>query len=67
MSEIYTNGDFEKSKKTGLVINTDTSGYYNILNKRKQAKNMSSLEQEIKSLKKDVDELRNLIRGLLNE
>lgn len=65
---------FVKTEKPGLVrdmntkavINTNISDYNYILEKRKQQKNIQTVQQQIDSLKNEFSELKQLIFQLVN-
>jgi hypothetical protein len=63
-----------KTEKPGLirdlntkaVINTNISDYYSLIEKRKQAKTIQTVQQQIDSLKGEFQELKDLITQLVN-
>lgn len=65
---------FIKTNKTGLVrdmntkavINTNISDYNHILEKRRQSKNMQTVQEQIDGLKNEFTELKQLIVQLIN-
>ena len=65
---------YVKTEKPGLirdlntkaVINTNISDYHSIMEKRKQAKTIQTVQQQIDSLKDEFQELKGLIIQLVN-
>ena len=48
-----------RDKKSGAIINTDSQGY----SQYKKSKNIKlSQKEEIDSMKKDIEEIKNLLR-----
>ena len=52
-----------RDRKTGAIINTDTAGYnrYMKMKQRKQTE-----REELDTLKKDIEEIKTLLRELTN-
>ena len=51
--------DLYRDEKSGAVINTDTNGYAQY----KKSKNIKlTQKEEIDSMKKDIEEIKNLLR-----
>lgn len=55
-----------RDMNTKAVINTNVSDYHYILEKRKQQKNIQTVQQQIDSLKSEFVELKQLIFQLVN-
>ena len=53
--------DFEKDEVSQAVINTNTSA---LMNRRAQMATMRSKDEEILSMKKDIEELKQLVKKL---
>jgi len=53
-----------RDEKSGAIVNTDTQGYlqYKKLQEQKQYQ-----EKEIRQLRSDVDEIKSLLRELINK
>lgn len=51
---------------TKAIINTNISEYEHILQKRKQAKQLQTVQQQIDSLRGEFSELKNMIIQLIN-
>ena len=53
-----------RDEKSGAIVNTDTQGYlqYKRLQEQKQYQ-----EKEIQHLRSDVDEIKSLLRALINK
>jgi conjugal transfer/entry exclusion protein len=67
MSLIKTNKPgLMRDATTQAVINTDMSEYEQILEKRKQNKQIQTVQQQIDSLKNEFSDLKNLIFQLIN-
>ena len=64
MNEITS---FKKNKISKVVLNTDMTGYDNIVNQRKQGRTTAALFGQIANLNQQVDDLRNDLRILLEK
>ena len=70
----YTNvkghTDFVRDNGTGAIVNSNSSGYSNYLQrraKRKQGTNrIDNMEDDLKSLKDDINEIKTLLKALSN-
>jgi hypothetical protein len=51
---------------TKALINTNMSEYEHILEKRRQAKQLQTVQQQIDGLKSEFSELKNMIIQLIN-
>ena len=53
-----------RDKKSGAIINTDSQGY----SQYKKSKNIKlSQKEEIDSMKKDIEEIKNLLRFIVEK
>ena len=53
-----------RDKKSGAIINTDSHGY----SQYKKSKNIKlSQKEEIDSMKKDIEEIKNLLRMIVEK
>ena len=70
----YTNvkghTDFVRDNSTGAIVNNNSSEYTNYLQrraKRQQGQNrIDTMENDLKSLKDDINEIKTLLRALSN-
>jgi flagellar biosynthesis component FlhA len=57
--------------KTGAIVNTNLTEYENYINMKKlkesEVKKFNKIENEVMSLKNDLSEIKDLLRGLLYE
>ena len=62
--------DLVRDNSTGAILNNDSSQYNQYLalrNKRKQGTNrIDNMENDLKDLKDDINEIKNLLRALSN-
>jgi len=60
-----------RDPNTNCIINSDMSEYQNYLSrkelKNKESEKMQNLEQDVASMKSDLNEIKSLLRSLLNE
>jgi hypothetical protein len=63
--------DLFRDPKTNSIINANMSEYQQYLSRRnvknEEQKKINSLEHEVSSIKNDLDEIKMLLRGLINE
>jgi len=59
-------GGFYKDLNTNAVINTNDEDYYKILAERKKRKEISNINEEVSSLKKEMSEINDLLLVLIN-
>ena len=56
---------------TNAIINTDLQAYNNYINSRKlkesESQKIKNIENELTNLKSDLNEIKNLLRSLVNE
>ena len=70
----YTNvkghSDFVRDNNTGAILNSNSGEYANYLErraKRKQGEDrIDNMEDDLKSLKDDINEIKTLLRALSN-
>lgn len=64
MIKVEGSSNLYRDEKSGAIINTDSIAYNNYVNsiERKQSK-----EREIDNIKKDIDEIKSLLRELMNK
>jgi hypothetical protein len=51
---------------SGLVINTDKTGYSKFINQRKNESKLVELETDLNILKQDIGEIKSLLNILIN-
>lgn len=60
-----------RDSENNAIINTDLNAYesYKVEYRKKlqEKKNMTNMEEELKSLKSDIDEIKSLLRDLANK
>ena len=59
-----------RDKSTNAILNTDMNAYQNYMEskriKEEEVKRISDIESDLNSLKSDIDEIKNLLRSLVN-
>jgi hypothetical protein len=62
--------DLIRDGETGAILNVNTHGYENYIKmreiKQKEEKRVSNLEKQIDTLKGDLNEIKNLLKELVN-
>jgi hypothetical protein len=53
-----------RDEKSGAIINSDTNAYNQYVN---SIRNRDTQKNEIDSMKKDIDEIKSLLKELLNK
>ena len=60
-----------RDSENNAIINTDLNAYeaYKVEYRKKlqEKKNMTNMEEELKSLKSDIDEIKSLLKDLANK
>jgi len=60
-----------RDSKTNAIVNTDMQAYNNYINskklKEKESKRIENIENELTDVKSDLNEIKNLLRSLVNE
>ena len=70
----YTNvkghSDFVRDNNTGAILNSNSGEYTNYLKRRAQRKQgedrIDNMENDLKSLKDDINEIKTLLKALSN-
>ena len=69
-TNVEGHADLVRDNSTGAILNNDTSQYNQYLSlraKRKQGTNrIDNMEDDLKSLKDDINEIKSLLRALSN-
>ena len=69
-TNVEGHADLVRDNSTGAILNNDSSQYNQYLalrNKRKQGTNrIDNMENDLKSLKDDINEIKTLLRALSN-
>lgn len=69
-SKIEGHDHLLRDLKTGAIINTDINEYENYIRTKKlkesELKKITNLEYEVASIKNDLSEIKDLLRGLAN-
>jgi len=69
-SNVKGHTDLVRDNSTGAILNNDTSQYNQYLSqraKRKQgSERIDNMENDLKSLKDDINEIKSLLRALSN-
>ena len=69
-SNVEGHADLIRDNSTGAILNNDTSQYNQYLTlraKRQQGTDrIDNMEDDLKSLKDDINEIKNLLRALSN-
>jgi hypothetical protein len=59
-----------RDPSTNAILNTDMNAYQNYMEskkiKEKEERRMSDIEGDLNSLKSDIDEIKTMLRSLLN-
>ena len=63
MIPVKGHSNLYRDEKSGAIINCDTNEYIQYINMRK---NKDLYEYEIKEMKKDIEEIKTLLREFLN-
>lgn len=51
--------------KDGIVLNTDNQGVLAYKKKKAQGKKIETIEKDVNDMKSDLQEIKNLLRGLI--
>ena len=69
-TNVEGHADLVRDNSTGAILNNDTSQYNQYLSlraKRQQGSNrIDNMENDLKSLKDDINEIKSLLRALSN-
>ncbi len=59
-----------RDKSSNAILNTDMNAYQNYMEskriKEEETKRITNIEDDLNSLKGDIDEIKNLLRSLVN-
>lgn len=70
-SRIKDNQSFIRDLNSNSIINTNSLEYEDYLARKKinseKNEKMNKMEDEIENIKNDLDEIKNLLRSILNE
>ena len=69
-TNVEGHADLVRDNSTGAILNTDSSEYTNYLSLRARKKHggdrIDNMENDLKSLKDDINEIKSLLRALSN-
>jgi hypothetical protein len=63
MIPVEGNKNLFRDQNTGAILNMDSKGYFNYINKKNRK---LTEKQEIDNMKKDIDEIKSLLHELVN-
>ena len=63
MIPVEGNKNLFRDQNTGAILNMDSKGYFNYINKKNRK---LTEKQEIDNMKKDIDEIKSLLYELVN-
>lgn len=70
-SKVENKEHLVRDSETNAIINTDLHAFeaYKVEYRKKlqENRNMTNMEEELKSLKSDIDEIKSLLRNLAND
>ena len=59
-----------RDKSSNAILNTDMNAYQNYMEskriKEEETKRITNIEDDLNSLKGDIDEIKNMLRSLVN-
>jgi hypothetical protein len=59
-----------RDKSSNAILNTDMNAYQNYMESKRikedESKRINNIESDLNSLKGDIDEIKNLLRSLVN-
>lgn len=68
--QVKGNPSLFRDKSSNAILNTDMNAYQNYMEskriKEEETKRISNIEDDLSSLKGDIDEIKNLLRSLVN-
>lgn len=68
--QVEGHSHLKRDPKTNSIVNTNMTEYQEYLSKRnkkiEESKKVNNLETDIASMKGDIDEIKNLLRSLIN-
>ena len=69
-TNVEGHADLIRDNSTGAILNNDTSQYNQYLSQRTKRKQggerIDNMENDLKNLKDDINEIKNLLRALSN-
>jgi hypothetical protein len=65
MKELKIEG-FARDKQNYALLNVDKAGYEEYRRQRNESQRVHHIESEVKSLKDDISEIKNILLALLN-
>ena len=69
-TNVEGHADLVRDNSTGAILNNDTSEYENYIRMRSKRKEwtdkIDNMENDLKSLKDDINEIKTLLRALCN-
>ena len=69
--QVKGNANLFRDKSSNAILNTDMNAYQNYMEskkiKEKEAQRMSDIESDLNSLKSDINEIKTMLRSLVNE
>ena len=68
--QVKGNPNLFRDKSSNAILNTDMNAYQNYMEskriKEEETKRMSDIESDLNSLKTDMDEIKTMLRSLIN-
>ena len=68
--QVKGNPNLFRDKSSNAILNTDMNAYQNYMESKRinedKAKRMSDIESDLNSLKTDMDEIKTMLRSLIN-
>ena len=68
--QVKGNPNLFRDKSSNAILNTDMNAYQNYMEskriKEEETKRMSYIESDLNSLKTDMDEIKTMLRSLIN-
>ena len=68
--QVKGNPSLFRDKSSNAILNTDMNAYQNYIEskriKEEETKRIANIEDDLNSLKGDIDEIKNLLRSLVN-
>ena len=68
--QVKGNANLFRDKSSNAILNTDMNAYQNYMEskkiKEKEAQRMSDIESDLNSLKSDMNEIKTMLRSLVN-
>ena len=68
--QVKGNANLFRDKSSNAILNTDMNAYQNYMEskkiKEKESQRMSDIESDLNSLKSDMNEIKTMLRSLVN-